>query len=64
MVWLPGGVFHMGSEDHYPEEAPVHLAAVEGFWNDRTPVTAADFARFVAATGYVTLAERVPTAED
>lgn len=64
MVWLPGGVFHMGSDDHYPEEAPVHRAAVDGFWIDRTPVTAADFARFVEATGYVTLAERVPAAED
>ena len=64
IVWLPGGVFHMGSDDHYPEEAPVHRAAVEGFWIDRTPVTATDFARFVAATGYVTLAERVPAAED
>jgi formylglycine-generating enzyme required for sulfatase activity len=64
MVWISGGVFHMGSDDHYPEEAPVHRAAVEGFWIDRTPVTAADFARFVAATRHVTLAERMPAAED
>ena len=64
MVWLPGGVFHMGSDGHYPEEAPVHRAAVDGFWIDRRPVTNADFARFVAVTGYVTLAERMPAAED
>lgn len=35
MAWLPGGVFHMGSDDHYPEEAPVHRVAVEGFRIDR-----------------------------
>jgi len=48
----------MGSEDHYPEEAPVHRVAVDGFWIDRAPVTNAEFARFVDATGYVTVAER------
>ncbi|WP_096787747.1 formylglycine-generating enzyme family protein [Rhodobacter sp. CZR27] len=64
MVWLEGGVFHMGSDRHYPEEAPVHRAAVEGFWIDRYPVTNRDFARFVAATGHVTGAERPPRPED
>jgi formylglycine-generating enzyme required for sulfatase activity len=64
MVWIESGVFHMGSDDHYPEEAPVHLAAVDGFWIDRTPVTTGEFARFVAATGHVTTAERVPAAEE
>jgi formylglycine-generating enzyme len=39
MVWIPGGVFLMGSNNHYPEEAPVHRARVDGFWTDRTPVT-------------------------
>jgi formylglycine-generating enzyme required for sulfatase activity len=58
MVWIPGGTFLMGSNDHYPEEAPAHRVAVSGFWMDRYTVTNADFRRFVDATGYVTLAER------
>ncbi|HEY7030396.1 MAG TPA: formylglycine-generating enzyme family protein [Thermomicrobiales bacterium] len=64
MVWIPGGEFLMGSDDHYPEEAPAHRVAVGGFWIDRYAVTNAEFRRFVAATGYVTVAERVPTAEE
>ena len=43
MVWIPGGTFQMGSEDHYPEERPVHRVTVDGFWMDRTPVTARAF---------------------
>src|SRR5689334_3653933 len=58
MVWIPGGSFTMGSETEYPEERPAHEVAVHGFWIDRHPVTNAQFARFVAATGYVTVAER------
>ena len=54
----------MGSEDFYPEERPVRRVAVEGFWIDTEPVTVARFRRFVRATGYVTVAERVPPAED
>jgi len=64
MVWIPGGRFAMGSDQHYPEQGPVREVAVDGFWIDRTPVTNREFARFVAATGHVTLAERVPRAED
>jgi formylglycine-generating enzyme required for sulfatase activity len=60
MVWVPGGTFTMGSDDHYPEEAPAHSVAVEGFWIDRTTVTNDDFAAFVKATGHVTLAEQPP----
>jgi len=58
MVFVPGGVFRMGSDAHYPEEAPVHRVGVDGFWIDAHPVRNADFARFVRATGYRTVAER------
>jgi formylglycine-generating enzyme required for sulfatase activity len=64
MNWIPGGEFLMGSDLHYPEEAPAHRVAVDGFWIDRTAVTNADFRRFVGATAYVTVAEQVPRAED
>ena len=57
MIWIPGGTFRMGSDDHYPEEAPVHRVTVDGFWIDRTPVTNRDFRKFVRATGYITFAE-------
>ena len=63
MVWVPGGTFRMGSEDHYPEEAPVHSVSVDGFWMDKFQVTNAQFAMFVRDTGYVTMAERPPDAE-
>ncbi len=58
MVWIPAGTFQMGSDAHYPEEAPAHRVHVEGFWIDRTPVTNTQFLKFVKATGHVTLAER------
>jgi formylglycine-generating enzyme required for sulfatase activity len=58
MAWIPGGTFRMGSERHYAEEAPVRKVSVTGFFIDPAPVTNADFAAFVAATGHVTLAER------
>jgi formylglycine-generating enzyme required for sulfatase activity len=61
-VWIEGGTFLMGSDRHYPEEAPVRSVRVEGFWMDRGPVTNAQFARFISTTGYVTVAERVPDA--
>src|SRR5450631_3031986 len=51
MVWIPGGTFHMGSNDHYPEEAPVHRLTVGGFWIDRTPVTNRQFKAFAKETG-------------
>ncbi|WP_457767929.1 formylglycine-generating enzyme family protein [Cyanobium sp. ULC084] len=57
MVWVPGGSFVMGSDAHYPEEAPAHRVALEGFWIDRSPVTNAQFRKFVKATGHVTVAE-------
>ena len=52
MVWIPGGTFRMGSDHHYPEEAPVHRVTVDGFWMDPTPVTNRQFKAFVKATGY------------
>lgn len=58
MVWIPAGSFTMGSDVHYPEEAPAHRVHVEGFWIDHAPVTNARFLKFVKATGYRTLAER------
>ena len=60
MVWIPGGTFQMGSDDHYPEEAPAHKVSVDGFWMDQHTVTNADFARFVKKTRHVTSAERAP----
>ena len=64
MVWIPGGTFRMGSDHHYPEEAPAHSATVEGFWIDRYLITNEQFAQFVEATKNITLAERPPKAED
>jgi formylglycine-generating enzyme required for sulfatase activity len=64
MVWIPGGTFRIGSDDHYPEERPAHRVTVDGFWMDRSPVTNARFRRFVRATGYVTVAERPPNPAD
>jgi formylglycine-generating enzyme len=64
MVWIQGGEFRMGSDAHYPEEAPAHRVRVDGFFIDRYPVTNRQFAEFVAATGYRTVAERPPTPAD
>ncbi len=64
MVWVPGGTFRMGSDRHYPEEAPAHSKSVAGFWIDRAPVTNSAFHMFVRATGHVTVAELVPKAAD
>ena len=57
MRWIPGGTFRMGDDRFYPEEGPVREVTVDRFRID-TPVTAAEFRRFVRETGYVTLAER------
>jgi formylglycine-generating enzyme required for sulfatase activity len=65
MVWIPGGTFWMGCDDcEMPDTQPVHLVTVDGFWMDTTPVTNAEFARFVKVTGYLTIAERKPDAKD
>ncbi len=76
MVWIPGGEFSMGAQnppdmehDHVGMKAtedsrPIHRVYVDGFWMDKTDVTNAEFARFVAATHYITQSERTPKAED
>src|ERR1700754_268832 len=60
MVLIPGGTFRMGSDRHYPEEAPAHRVTVNAFWMDRHPVTNKQFKEFVKATGHVTVAEVAP----
>lgn len=60
MVWIPGGKFVMGTNPHYPEEGPPRLVTVTGFWMDTHEVTNDQFAAFVKATGYRTMAERQP----
>jgi sulfatase modifying factor 1 len=65
MVWVPGGTFAMGTDSPEMTDArPWHMVTVSGFWMDRTEVTNAEFARFVAASGYVTVAERKPDPEE
>ena len=59
-IWVEGGSFVMGDDPFYPEEGPPRTVSVDGFWISQTEVTNAQFARFVSATGYVTVAEREP----
>jgi formylglycine-generating enzyme len=64
MIWVQDGTFQMGSNDHYPEEAPVHSERVEGFWIDKYAVTNEQFGRFVEETKYITWTERPAKAEE
>jgi formylglycine-generating enzyme required for sulfatase activity len=74
MVWIPGGEFSMGCSDPTQsphggndvmrDSRPIHRVYVDGFWMDKTEVTNAQFAAFVKATNYVTVAERTPKPED
>ena len=64
MVWIPGGTFLMGSDTHYPEEAPAHQVSVDGFWIDGKTVTNRDLARFVAETGHVTVGKQLAEIAD
>jgi formylglycine-generating enzyme required for sulfatase activity len=64
MVWVPPGAFTMGAEYAYREEGPAHAEELSGFWMDQSEVTNAQFAEFVDATGYLTLAERGISAPD
>ncbi|MEM6634714.1 MAG: formylglycine-generating enzyme family protein [Pseudomonadota bacterium] len=58
MVWIEGGMFRMGSDAHYADEAPVRQVRVDGFWMDPATVTNLSFDLFVKETGYATVAER------
>jgi formylglycine-generating enzyme required for sulfatase activity len=60
MLHVPGGEFTMGSDAHYAEERPAHRVSVDPFWVDEHPVTNAEFARFIDATGHTTFAELPP----
>jgi len=62
MCRIEGGAFTMGSARFYPEERPIRWVEVDSFWIDVAPVTNAQFAQFVAATGYLTLAEKAAPA--
>src|SRR5258708_12581 len=64
MILIPGGTFRMGSDRHYPEEAPVHPVAVDSFLIDRTPVTNRPFQELVRATGHGTFSEIPPHPRD
>jgi sulfatase modifying factor 1 len=74
MAWIPGGEFSMGAADprrmdgagmqQAADSRPVHRVYVDGFFMDKNVVTNREFARFVDATGYITVAERKPRAED
>ena len=65
MAWIPSGTFWMGGNDPSAEDSePAHRVTLDGFWMDRTEVTNRQFAAFVAATGYVTVAEKAPDPKD
>jgi formylglycine-generating enzyme required for sulfatase activity len=75
MVWIPGGEFSMGAREPLDmhdavgmqattDSRPVHRVFVDGFWMDATEVTNEQFGLFVKATGYLTIAEQTPRAED
>lgn len=58
MVTFDGGRFRMGSDHHYPEEAPSRFADVSSFQMDTRAVTNDDFSAFVRSTGYITTSEQ------
>ncbi len=66
MALIPGGEFTMGTDDvkSFANERPAHRVKVDSFWMDERDVTNAEFAKFVAATHYVTVAERKPDWEE
>jgi formylglycine-generating enzyme len=75
MVWISGGEFSMGctlpsegvctmaTMNAVNDAQPIHRVYVDGFWMNKTDVTNEEFAKFIEATGYVTIAELAPTKE-
>jgi len=57
MVFIKGGGFMMGSRG-FEDAQPLHTVTINSFWMDEHEVTNAEFALFVKATGYTTVAER------
>ncbi|HSB94286.1 MAG TPA: SUMF1/EgtB/PvdO family nonheme iron enzyme, partial [Flavitalea sp.] len=74
MVWIPGGEFSMGSDESGEslcstpgitrDAQPIHRVFLDGYWMDEAEVTNDQFAAFVQATGYITVAEKKPTKEE
>ncbi|HEU5118605.1 MAG TPA: formylglycine-generating enzyme family protein [Isosphaeraceae bacterium] len=65
MVWIPPGTFWMGGNDpNMTDTQPTHRVMLDGYWMDQSEVTNAEFAQFVKATGYKTVAERKPDPKD
>ena len=65
MIWIAGGQFWMGTDDqHMPDAKPWHPVYVDAYWMDKTEVTNEQFAWFAKDTGYITVAERKPRAEE
>ncbi|MEM6700056.1 MAG: formylglycine-generating enzyme family protein, partial [Bacteroidota bacterium] len=60
MVLIPAGTFSMGGDNEQArqDEFPKHQVQVDSFWMDATEVTNQQFAEFVEATNYQTVAER------
>ena len=63
-VTVPEGSVEMGANAMYPEEEPARTVHVAAFRMQAHEVTNAQFERFVAATGYVTDAERSSASDD
>jgi formylglycine-generating enzyme required for sulfatase activity len=61
LVRIRAGDFRMGSgdddKDAYDDEKPQHTLRLEEYWIGKHPVTVAQFAAFVDASGYRTTAE-------
>ena len=64
LVWIPGQTATLGADNDYPEEGPTREVSVDGFWIQTHQVTNAEYAEFVDATGYLTVAERPLNPED
>jgi formylglycine-generating enzyme len=58
VIRIPAGAFRMGSDEHYPDEAPAHHVYVDAFSINPTAITNLQFSEFIERTGYVTVAER------